>query len=249
MRIVPVIDIRDGRAVAGRSADRARYAPVMSRLRGGMIEDLSEPRALARAFARTLGSERIYVADLDRIERTGDNDATLRAILDDHPALTVLWDGGFATATAATTAATARPRLAPIVASESLASPALDRPTPGTEPAWLGIDLEAGGLRARSDAVAALDETDLLARGLEAGVGGCVVVHLGGIGTGAGLPRERLSRLRRAAPTLPMIAGGGIATLDDLLFMRAAGFEGALVATALHDGRLRAADLRAAGMA
>jgi phosphoribosylformimino-5-aminoimidazole carboxamide ribotide isomerase len=245
MRIVPVIDIRDGRAVAGRSADRARYAPVMSRLRGGMIEDLSEPRALARAFARALGSERIYVADLDRIERAGDNDATLLAILDDHPALTVLWDGGFA----ATTAAPARPRLAPIVASESLAAPALDLPTPGTEPAWLGLDLEAGGLRARSHAVAALDETDLLARGLEAGVGGCVVVHLGGIGTGTGLPRERLSRLRRAAPDLPMIAGGGIATLDDLLFMRAAGFQGALVATALHDGRLRAADLRAAGMA
>jgi phosphoribosylformimino-5-aminoimidazole carboxamide ribotide isomerase len=265
MRIVPVIDLRGGRAVAGRSGERARYAPVMSRIRGGAAENLSDPRRLARALAETLASERLYVADLDRIEGTGDNGQVVTALLEDDPARVILWDGGLAVRADAPR----HPRLVPILATECLAAveeidAAADGPgvagagaigapagiaSTGPPSPWLGLDLEARGLVARAPGVARLGEQALLQRAVRAAVGGVVIVLLSRVGTGSGLPRERLRRLRAGAAGLATIAGGGIASIDDLLFLRSIGCQGALLATALHDGRLRPADLRRAGLA
>jgi phosphoribosylformimino-5-aminoimidazole carboxamide ribotide isomerase len=247
MRIVPVIDLRGGRAVAGRAGDRARYAPVRSRIRGGRPEDLSDPLRLARALSGVLGTERFYVADLDRIEGTGENDRVVRDLLADDPARTILWDGGLGRLAAAP----AHARLVPILATERLAAATeIDAAAAGAVPApWLGLDLETRGLRARAPEVTRLGAPALLRRAARRRIGGVVVVHLGRVGTGAGLERARLRRLRAVAPGLAMIAGGGIATLEDLLFLRSIGCEGALLATALHDGRLRPADLDAAGLA
>ena len=264
MRIVPVIDLRGGRAVAGRSGARAWYAPVTSRIRGGAAEDLSDPCRLAHALVETLAPERLYVADLDRIEGTGNNDRVVTTLLEEDPARVILWDGGLAHCRAAPR----HPRLVPILASESLAAveemdaTAMDPgpagsgamtgatgiPATAMQRPWLGLDLDAGGLVARAAAVAGLGERALLRRAARAGVGGVVIVLLSAVGTGAGLPRERLRRLREEAPDLATIAGGGIATIDDLLFLRSAGCQGALLATALHDGRMRPDDLHRAGL-
>jgi phosphoribosylformimino-5-aminoimidazole carboxamide ribotide isomerase len=43
-----------------------------------------------------------------------------------------------------------------------------------------------------------------------------------------------------------LVAGGGVRGADDLARLADAGCDGALVATALHDGRLSAADVTAA---
>jgi len=268
MRIVPVIDLRGGRAVAGRSGDRARYAPVMSRIRGGAAEDLSNPLRLARALAETLAPERLYVADLDRIEGTGDNGRVVAALLEADPARVILWDGGLA----GRAGAPRHPRLVPILATESIAAveeidaaaggagaagagamggatggEATGIETSGTPRPWLGLDLEARRLRARTPGIAELGERAILRRAVRGGVGGVVIVLLSRVGTISGLPRDRLRRLRDDAPGLATIAGGGIASIDDLRFMRSVGCQGALLATALHDGRLRPADLRRAG--
>ncbi len=77
MRIIPVIDLRDGKAVRGRSGDRERYRPVESRLPGGAAVDLSDPALLLSAYRALLRPDMVYVADLDRILGRGDNDATL----------------------------------------------------------------------------------------------------------------------------------------------------------------------------
>ena len=49
-----------------------------------------------------------------------------------------------------------------------------------------------------------------------------------------------IARVRDAAPGLMLLAGGGVRGLDDLARLADAGCDGALVATALHDGRLGA---------
>lgn len=265
MRIVPVIDLRGGRAVTGRGGERSRYAPVSSRIRGGVAEDLSDPRRLARALSETLAPERLYVADLDRIEGTGDNGAVVAALLDDDPARVILWDGGLARRRDAPR----HPHLVPILATECLAAVhEVDAATAGPETTsgqsaagaagiaaagspqpWLGLDLTADGLLARSPEVAAIGERALMRRAVRAGFGGCAIVLLSRVGTGSGLPRDRLRRLREDAAALATIAGGGIGSIDDLLFLESIGCAGALLATALHDGRLRPADLRRAGLA
>ncbi len=238
MRLVPVIDLKGGRAVHARGGDRRLYRSLTSRLGGGAPRTVDDPARLAALYDRLLRPDLLYVADLDRIAGAGDNDAALGAVHAAAPRARLLWDGGFTRVEAA--GAPGGPTR--ILASESLRDPEGLRAGTARQ-TWVGIDLVAAGLRAGSPAITALGEIGLLDLAVAAGVEGAVVVVIDGIGKGSGLPLERLGRLRRAAPGIPMIAGGGVATLDDLRALRDAGYDGALVATALHDGRLTPAAL------
>jgi len=51
--------------------------------------------------------------------------------------------------------------------------------------------------------------------------------------------------LRRAHPDMELLAGGGIGSAHDLERLADAGLDGALVATALHDGRIGRDDVAA----
>jgi phosphoribosylformimino-5-aminoimidazole carboxamide ribotide isomerase len=75
------------------------------------------------------------------------------------------------------------------------------------------------------------------------GVGALIVIDLARVGVRAGLDLELLQRIRRSAPRTTLLAGGGVRDFEDLRRLAAAGCDGALVATALHDGRLQRADV------
>jgi uncharacterized protein related to proFAR isomerase len=51
--------------------------------------------------------------------------------------------------------------------------------------------------------------------------------------------------VREAVPGLTLLAGGGIQGREDLVRLADSGCDGALVATALHDGGLNVADVAA----
>ncbi|MEZ6071693.1 MAG: HisA/HisF-related TIM barrel protein [Pirellulales bacterium] len=96
----------------------------------------------------------------------------------------------------------------------------------------------------------AIDE--IIAAVLGAGVRRLIVLDLAGVGVGAGV--QALDVCRRAAQAaaaadvrLELVSGGGVRNVDDLAAMAHAGCSAALVASALHDGRIRADDLAALG--
>ena len=62
----------------------------------------------------------------------------------------------------------------------------------------------------------------------------------------AGLDLDLVGRLRTGVPAVTLVAGGGIRGPQDLSRLGDAGCDGALVATALLEGRLSAADVAAA---
>ncbi|HEU4402490.1 MAG TPA: HisA/HisF-related TIM barrel protein, partial [Candidatus Polarisedimenticolia bacterium] len=159
-----------------------------------------------------------------------------------------LWDGGFAGA-ADVVRSPRNGRIVPVVGTETLRSldelrPLL-RPATGGQPI-LGLDLGPGGVHSRSPLVAVLGEEELLRRALRQGFRSVILLFIDRVGTGEGLPRLRLERLRAAAPRADLLVGGGIASLDDLAFLLAGGFSGALLATALHEGLFAVEDLRRA---
>ncbi len=66
-----------------------------------------------------------------------------------------------------------------------------------------------------------------------------IVLDLARVGVGEGSGTEALCReLRALAPTCELIAGGGVRGTDDLDRLADAGCDAALVASALHDGRM-----------
>ena len=250
MRIIPVIDLRDGRAVRGRSGDRGRYVPVTSLLSGAPAADLSDPGALLSVYRKSLRPATIYVADLDRIAGAGDNDALLHDLAASAPDVRVLWDGGFSDA-AGIALASRNGRIVPVIGTETLRS--IEELRPALRPAVCGrpvlsLDLNAAGVVGRSALLGRLDEEELLRRALGCGIRSVLLLLLDRVGTSGGLPRDRLRRLRAVAQGVELMAGGGIASIDDLLYLRDAGFAGALLATALHEGRITPADLERQGL-
>ncbi len=87
-----------------------------------------------------------------------------------------------------------------------------------------------------------------LGRFRSAGVAALTVTDIGRDGTEAGADAERF-RGMAAAARLPVIASGGVATLDDILRLRAlfaAGVVGMIVGRALSEGRFTLAEALAA---
>ena len=71
-----------------------------------------------------------------------------------------------------------------------------------------------------------------------------IVMTLAKVGTGSGPDFARLGEIRAQAPMHEIYAAGGVRHGDDLRALAKAGIDGALVATALHDGKITRQDLR-----
>jgi phosphoribosylformimino-5-aminoimidazole carboxamide ribotide isomerase len=66
---------------------------------------------------------------------------------------------------------------------------------------------------------------------------GIILLELDRVGTSAGLDRQFLCDAAAIAKH-PLILGGGVKGEEDLLALEDMGFSGALLATALHNGRI-----------
>jgi phosphoribosylformimino-5-aminoimidazole carboxamide ribotide isomerase len=72
-----------------------------------------------------------------------------------------------------------------------------------------------------------------------------IVMTLARVGTGGGPDVARVEDIaRRAGAGRRVYAAGGVRDPADLRAIRDAGASGALVATALHEGKIKAGDLR-----
>lgn len=225
-----MIDLWQGVVVRAVRGERSGYRPVVSRIVAG-----SAPREVAAALlARTAdgGAPVLYVADLDALQGGAPQVDVLRSLLEAHPRLELWIDAGFADGPAADALADAvgadAPRLRPVFGSESLAS-----------------RTALAGLAERPGAILSLDERH--GRALDAA--GCrtapelwpatmIVMTLDRVGSGAGPDLAALARLRALAPRRRWIGAGGVRDAADLRAAAAAGADGWLVASALHDGAL-----------
>jgi phosphoribosylformimino-5-aminoimidazole carboxamide ribotide isomerase len=239
--LIGVIDIRAGRAVHAVAGARERYQPVQPI--AGVFTAPGDAEALARFYIDPAGVDAIYVADLDAIQG-GALQITLLSSLCEL-AIPIYVDAGVTTVDAARRVLTAGAERI-IVGLETLASfddLAAICAALGGDRVVFSLDFRDG--RALSTTAVADDTPEALTmRAVRAGVQSLIVIDLARVGVGAGLDLEVIGRVRTAAPPhVTVMAGGGIRDWNDLERVAAAGCDGALVASALQDGRLSAQDL------
>jgi phosphoribosylformimino-5-aminoimidazole carboxamide ribotide isomerase len=241
IRVIPVLDLKDGVAVHAVRGERSRYEPVRS-----VLSPSADPVAVAQAFRSRLGLTECYVADLDAIARRGDHGSVVRAMA--QSGLAVWVDAGISTASEARRALSlGASRI--IVGTETLGD--VDQLTPivgvlaetAAGGAVLSLDLRAGKLLGGSAAVGALDPVELATMAWRLGVRIFIVLDLSRVGTGSGAELATALRVRQALPGAQIVIGGGVRDAGDLRALAEQGFDGALVATALHTGVLTAATL------
>lgn len=225
MQVIPVIDLKQGRAVHARRGDRANYLPLSI---VGCPD--GDPLAAVQAYRFIHPFETLYVADLDAINGIGDHDAVLAAIAAANPSIRLMVDNG------TNDAANARAWLTRglgnlVIGSETMPPPALARDLGCT----LSLDFRADGFQGPEG----LDSDPTLWPGT------LIVMTLAKVGSGEGPDLERLETVRGLAPNARLIAAGGVRDGRDLKILKAVGVDAVLVATCLHNGSVGAAEIAA----
>jgi len=71
-----------------------------------------------------------------------------------------------------------------------------------------------------------------------------ILLDLARVGTRSGIEREFLTEARGTFPELTLLVGGGVRDISDLVDLQTIGINGALIATALHQGTIRREQIR-----
>lgn len=229
MRAIPVIDLMGGEVVRARMGERASYRPLESPL-----SPTSDPVDVVRGLLAVYPFPILYVADLDAIQRKGDNLPALRRISSAYPALCIWVDNG--AADQAELDAVARADLGvPVIGSESQRDGALIARHRDSTQIVLSLDFRGDVFQGPEEILA---EPGLWPHRI-------IVMTLARVGSGAGPDLARLAAIRSVARGRELYAAGGVRAAADLSALKAAGAAGALIATALHEGQLVRADLEA----
>jgi phosphoribosylformimino-5-aminoimidazole carboxamide ribotide isomerase len=235
MRILPVLDLKGGQVVRGLAGRRQEYRPVVS-----LLTPSCRPVDVALAFRAHFDLTDLYLADLDAI--AGSPPAL--------PTYTELGTQGFRLWVDAglRTAAGAQPLVATgidkiVVGLETVRGPAaldeLSR-TFGADRIAFSLDLKEGLPLGDLSAWNEPDAWSIAAQAIAAGIRHLIVLDLTRVGVGAGTGTEDLAaRLAAAYPAVEVAAGGGVRDVEDLQRLQSSGVRAVLVASALHDGRLR----------
>ena len=212
MELVLAMDLKNNLVVHGKSGQRETYKP---------LDWGCSPTAEPARFVKAICPRSIYIADLDRISGSGSHDTLVREC-----ALRVgrcyvdrgcrgpddLLDGYHITN---------------IVGTETGGSD-LSQYRGG----FLSLDLKGGRV-----IPSGRDPSDLLRQANDWKFDGCIILNISAVGTESGLDPALLASMR-AAYHRKLFWGGGVATPDDLFRLRDAGFDGAIIATALHHGKV-----------
>nr|WP_304020874.1 HisA/HisF-related TIM barrel protein [Methanospirillum hungatei] len=204
--------MKSGKIVHGKSGMRDRYVPVTS-----LHADTAEPIR----FIEQMRPRFLYIADLDRICGNGDHDALIPELA--KRTERILLDRGCK-----------GPDDMPDILGVSMivgtetAADTLDQFTKGV----LSVDM-------KNDLVIPWnrDPVTFLSSCNQYRFEMVILLDIGRVGTGRGLDTERLSAFR-AAYAGPLLWGGGVSSEEDLVLLEKAGFDGAIIATAVHTGKI-----------
>lgn len=230
--VIPVIDLLDGCVVHARRGDRANYRPIETPLARS-----ADPVAVVDGLVAYAPVSILYVADLDAIAGRARNEAALRRVREAHPDLRLWLDAGYARASDIPSPGDFG-ALDVVLGTESL--PDLDR--------YAALVNAAGSARC----VLSLDRSGAERLGCAAlfeayarWPARVIDMNLGAVGAAQGPDLVHLESLLSAVPHCRVYAAGGVRGDEDLRALHESGAAGALVATALHSGRITPAGIAA----
>jgi len=241
LRIIPVIDIMGGSVVQGYRGQRSGYVPISSSLTNS-----PDPVETARSLLAVTGGIDIYAADLDAIQRKGDNIEHLREIIRATEA-SIWLDAGTGTLRTASAVLVSLPGSKVVIGSETLDSGIDLREITTHIPSdrrIFSLDIRSGEiLTGRSSPLRDLAIPEALSFLEDSGWNEVIILSLDSVGSGDGVALDLIAGMVPKFPDLSIYAAGGCHSPRDLENLAACGAEGVLVATALHRQWIKAPDI------
>jgi phosphoribosylformimino-5-aminoimidazole carboxamide ribotide isomerase len=219
MKLIPVMDLMSGQVVHARRGERDQYRPIQS-----ILCPSAAPEAILQALIENFQCDTVYLADLDAIRFQRPQLALIEILKRRFPSIQLWLDAGITDQTSFYSLQQ-HDLATPVIGSESL-----------TEIHWLEtlatdawiLSLDFKGFEFLGHSTLA-ENTAIWPQRI-------LAMNLAQVGSEGGPDLALLNKLRRLAPEAAIYAAGGVRDRDDLIKLRQNGFQGALVATALHNG-------------
>jgi phosphoribosylformimino-5-aminoimidazole carboxamide ribotide isomerase len=219
MRLILAIDLMNGTVVHGAKGQRDTYAP----LDWGLAAS-AEPEE----YVKEMAPKYLYIADLDRIEGRGSHEDVIERCARLVECCYV--DRGCTSAREYLHIG----NVVNVVGTET-GGAYLEDYTGG----FLSVDIKGG--RVIPDGA---DPVEMLAIAESLSFDGCIILNLGSVGTESGIFPQTVLETMRASYSGTLLYGGGVRGVDDIRYLTEAGFDGAIVATAVHHGAIPLAWIR-----
>ncbi len=218
MDLILAMDLKGGRVVHGKSGFRDTYR---------LLDWGCSPTAEPIAFIRAIAPKYIYIADLDRIGTAGSHDRVVAECARQVSRCYI--DRGCRSP-------------GDILEGYHITN------IVGTETGGDDLSQYSGGflsLDIKDDRVipSGRKPVEMLRQANSWRFGGCILLNIGAVGTESGLDPVMLDEVR-AAYHRKLFWGGGVGTAADLEMLCDAGFDGAIIATALHHKKIPLAWIR-----
>jgi len=241
LKVIPVIDVLNSIAVHAVRGERRHYLPLRSVLCSSV-----DPLDMALTF-ESLGFDSLYLADLDAILGKSTNFALYQQIKT-KTNLDFMVDSGIAEVAKAEKMLKAGVSKI-VIGTETLRS--LDFVNQavklfGENRVVVSIDLKKGEVMGVSENIESMNPIPLAQKLEKIGVSQIILLDLDRVGTERGANVEVLKEVLKKTE-VKVLVGGGIRSLQDLEELRKLCVSGALMATALHNGKLKIGGLKSAG--
>lgn len=222
MKLIPVIDLKDGIVVHARQGHRENYQAINTALCKS-----SDIFRVIDAFLGIYAFDTFYIADLNAITDQDNHNPLIARVLTRFPQLTFWIDQGYQKYNEP------RRNMLPVLGSESYRNENI-----------------SGILAYKNKFILSLDYSNLGALGASSlfsdpsfWPANIIIMTLERVGSHRGPDLDKLSEFCRQYPEKNFIAAGGIRHKQDLLALTKAGIDQALVASALHCGAIKAKDI------
>jgi len=223
-RIVFVTDLLDGKVVHAIKGEREKYRPVGNSL----VSNNADPIEMISAIK----PKEVYIADLDRLQHTGNNFEVIKKI----SALTKTMvnigveknDDIEKCLSIADT----------VILSSEASSFKIMEYASGNYPdkTSITIDIKNGSILTKDEDLKK-EPAELVKLLNELKIKDIVIIDLSKVGTGAGIDEELLREIKVISKH-NILFGGGIRDINDIDLLKEIDISGALVATAVHNGKI-----------
>ena len=241
MKVIPVIDILNNRVVHAVGGKRREYQPIQS-----ILTQSTEPLEVAKVLKNN-GFSVLYIADLDAIIDCSTSFQQLEQIRE-RTGLQLMVDAGITSLERAQKLLDSGVSKL-IIGTETLKKKKFVADAVrlfGKDRVVLSLDLKGDTVLVQPDFDGCTDAICLLREFKKMEVSEVIVLDLVKVGSGEGVNTDFLRQVLETFK-FEVYVGGGVRDIHDLLALKNSGVSGALVATALHNGKITTQQLRAEG--
>ena len=225
MKIIPVIDLKDGLVVHARQGHREHYQPVNTNL--CQSADIYH---VIQAFLGIYDFDTFYIADLNAITGQGDHDRLIREVLAYYPKKRFWIDKGYQQYDASLK----HPKnYLSILGSECYRDDNISEIKAFGNNFILSLDFSKSGALGASSV---LSDTSLWPNNI-------IIMTLDRVGSNSGPDLDKLGKFCRQYLDKNFIAAGGVRNKQDLMALSRIGIHQALIASALHSGNISSEDI------